>query len=102
MTTEVKALIELYHAVFIVWIPFTQFLQNIDLHQSLLMEALLVPNDLDRHKNAGFMVDAPNDLTEASLTKQINHLVSIREMVAIDNVVVTTLVVITEVGIRGV
>lgn len=66
------------------------------------METFLVSNDLDCHKNARFVVDTSDNLTKASFTKEVNHLVSIRKVITIDDVVVTTFVIIAEIGRGGV
>jgi len=47
--------------------PFLELLQDVDLNQSLLMEALLVPDDLDGHQTTSLVVHTSHYLPEATL-----------------------------------
>jgi len=57
--------------------PFDQVLQDLHFDQSLMMESLLVPNDLDSDALAGFVVAALQHLTEGSLTQETHDFVTI-------------------------
>ena len=81
--------------------PFAKLLQNVHLHQCLLMETLLVADDLDGHKRSGLVIHATHNLTKAAFTQHINHLIPIRQMVAKHNVVVPSVVVVPVI-VRGV
>jgi hypothetical protein len=78
--------------------PFAQFLKDVDLDQSLLVESLLVANDLDSHKSAGLVVDTAHHLSEATLTEKVNNLISVCEVVAEDYIIIATVVIVSEVG----
>src|SRR5690242_5812128 len=78
--------------------PFAQLLQDVNLDQSLLMESFLVADDLDGNKASCLMIDATYNLSEATLAEQVNDLVPIGEMVAKDYVIVTTIIIVSEVG----
>ena len=65
--------------------PFPETIQDLDLYQSLVVETLLVPDDLDCYGLAGTMVAAVEHLSEGALTQRIYDLVTIREVVVIDD-----------------
>jgi hypothetical protein len=62
------------------------------------MEPLLVADDLDGDKNARLVVNAADDLPEASFAEYIDNLVPVREMIAGHDGVVSALVVVAKVG----
>lgn len=116
MAPEVEALNELDHVVPSVMIlygrsvkvktdirrssstyPVSQLLQDIHLHQGLLMEPLLVPDDLHRYQTSRLVIDTPNDLAEASFAQNIQHLVAVRQMIANDDLVIATLIIIAKI-----
>ena len=43
------------------------------------------------------MINASNDLTEASLVEQVNNFVTVCEMITFNNIVVTTLIVVAKI-----
>ena len=59
-----------------------------------MMETLLVPYNLDSYGLAGAMVAAVEHLSEGAFTQRIYDLVTIREVVVIDDLVVPALVVV--------
>lgn len=62
-----------------------------------MVEPLLVADDLDRNRLASLMVPAIQDLTERTLTERIHDLITVSKMIVVDNEIVATLVVVTEV-----
>ena len=82
--------------------PFSKLLQDIDLDKCLLMKSLLVADDLDRNQYSCLMVDTTHDLPKASFAEKIDNLVTITKVVAFDDIVISTLIIITEVGGRRV
>lgn len=62
------------------------------------MEPLFVANNLDGNQDTSLVIDASHHLPEASLSKHIDDLIPIREVVAWHNCVVATLIVVSEVG----
>lgn len=62
------------------------------------MESLLVANDLDGNKHACLVINAPDDLAKTSLSEHIDNLIAVGEVVARHDGVVSTLVVVAEVG----
>lgn len=46
---EVEMLCHFDHMMLFLSIPFAQVVKNLDLHQSLVVESLLVPDNLDRN-----------------------------------------------------
>ena len=78
--------------------PVSQTSQNTHFHKRLLMEPLFVTDDLDGN-NATIFVDlTSDDLSKRTLTKYVNNLVPIGEVVAKHNIVITTLVVVAVVA----
>ncbi len=55
--------------------PFPQIIQNLDLDESLVVETLLVPDDLDSHGLPGAMVATMKHLPEGALTQGVDDLV---------------------------
>ena len=74
--------------------PFPQIIQDLDLHQSLMMESLLIPDDLDRDRTSRTMISTLQNLTKRPFPQQSDDLVSIREMIVLDNEVISSLVVV--------
>lgn len=62
------------------------------------MKALLVPDDLDRHEHAEFVVNTSDNLPETPLAEDVDDLVSEREVITGYDGVVSPLVIIPEVG----
>lgn len=58
------------------------------------MEALLVPDDLDSHREASSMIPAMKHLPERPLAKGADHLVTISKMIAVNDEIVAPLVII--------
>lgn len=77
--------------------PFNQVFQDLDLDQSLMVEALFVPNDLDGHHFARLVVAALQDLTERAFAQHVDDLVPIKDMVVWDNEVVASFVVVAKI-----
>ena len=77
--------------------PFAQVIQNLDLNKRLVVEALLIPDNLDSHHLARAMVATREHLSERALPERIDNLVPIREVIAVHNKVIPTIIVITKV-----
>lgn len=75
--------------------PFVQVVQNLDLDDSLAMETLLVPDDLDGNVLARLVVVAFGDLTKRTLAEHVQDLVTVHQMVVVHNQVVSTFIIIT-------
>lgn len=54
-----------------------QMVQDPDLHEGLVVEPLLVPDDLDGHLAAGAVVQGPDDLPEGPLANHFEDLVAV-------------------------
>lgn len=59
-----------------------------------MVEALLVADDLDRHGLTGAVVTALQDLAERTLAEDAHDLVPVGEVVALDDQVVASIVVV--------
>ena len=94
MASEVEVFPDLQDAVFLIWIPSLQVLEDLDLDKSLMMEALLVANDLDSYHVSGFMVPAAQDLPERAFSKRVDHFVTEHDMVTLDDQVVASLIIV--------
>lgn len=75
--------------------PFAKVIQNLDLNQCLVVEALLVANDFNGHRLPSAVVSTVQDLTERTLSKRVNHFVTVCEMVMRHDEVVAALIVIS-------
>ena len=58
--------------------PFLQVFQDLDLHQGLVMETLLVADDLDRHRLTSAVVTTVEYLSEGALAKSVDNLIAVR------------------------
>lgn len=74
--------------------PFTQIVQNLDLNQGLMMKAFFVANNFDRHGVTCTVISALENLAKGAFSKGVNHLVSVREVIMIDNQVISTIIII--------
>ena len=61
------------------------------------MEALLVPDNLDRNEHPRLMIDAPHDLPKTALAQHIYDFVPISEVITHDNIVVASIVIVAKV-----
>lgn len=93
MAPEVEMLGHSDHVVLVLWIPFDQLSQDLDLDQSLSVEPLLIANDLDSDRQTRFVISALQHLAKGPFAQDANDFVSITEMVALDDNVVSPLVV---------
>ena len=80
--------------------PFPQIVEDLDLHQSLVVEPLFIADDLDGHGLARTVIAAVQHLSKRTLPERVNDLVPIRKVVMRDHQVVATLVVIAMVIVR--
>lgn len=59
------------------------------------METLLVAYDLDSDRLASTMITTAQDLAKGTFPKRVCHLISKRQMVMGNNLVITTFIVVT-------
>lgn len=81
--------------------PFVQVVQNLDLDDSLAMETLLVPDNLDGNVLACLVVVALGDLTKRTLAEHVQDLITVHQMVVVHNQVVSTFIIITYTFLNG-
>lgn len=81
--------------------PFSETIQDLNLHKSLMMEPLLVANDFDCHRFASAMIPAVQYLTERPFAKSVDDFITIRKMISHYDQVVSTFIIISMI-IRGV
>lgn len=93
MAPEVEMLGHSDHVVLVLWIPFDQLSQDLDLDQSLSVEPLLIANDLDSDRQTRFVISTLQHLSKGSFAQDANDFVSITEMVAFDDNVISPLIV---------
>jgi len=62
------------------------------------MESFLVSYDLHSNQTSSLVVYTPHYLTETTFSKDVNNLVSVRQMITWHNAIVTSVVVVTKVG----
>ena len=94
MVAEVKILPHLDQIVLILGVLVPQVLQNLELHQRLVVKPLLVPNHLHRHRALRLVVVAAHHLPEAPFPGFVDDLEPIRQVVAGAHHVVPAVVVV--------
>jgi hypothetical protein len=82
MISKVEVVQHVNDVVRSVGVLFAEFIENANLDERLMMEALFVANDFDCDILIGFVVEGSNHLSKAALS---NHL---EDFVAITNVIV--------------
>ncbi len=80
--------------------PFTQIVQDLDLHKCLMMEPFLVSDDLNGHRFTSTVISTMQNLTKRSLPERVNHFVPIGQVIVIDDKVVTSIIIIAVVICR--
>lgn len=73
--------------------PVDEVLEDLDLDQSLVVEPLLVPNDLDRDHLARLVIPALQYLPERSLAEDVDGFVAVEDVIVRHEEVVAPLVV---------
>ena len=81
--------------------PFFQLVQDVDLDERLLMESFLVPYDFDGAQAPKLVINASHYLSKAALSEYVDDLIPIRQVIAHDNVVVASLIIVSEIGRAG-
>lgn len=71
----------------------TEVVQDLDLHQGLVVEALLVADHLERAHLVGLVVKHLHHLAEGALAQHAHHFEAVRDVVVHDDLVVAALVV---------
>ena len=74
--------------------PFPQVVEDLDLDERLVVESLLVPDDLDGDGSSRAVVTTLEDLTERTLAEQPDDLVPVREVIVLDDEVVSPFVIV--------
>ena len=77
--------------------PVSQPLQDVNFYECLLVEALLVPDDLDRHQATSLVINAPCDLAKTAFPEDVDYLVPIRQMITYNDIIVPPLIVISKI-----
>ena len=93
MIAEVEIIEHVYHVVRSVHVLLAQFVQYPNLDEGLVVEAFLVPDDFDCHVLIGFVVQRPDDLTEAALADDLEDFVPVADVV-VDHLVVAAVVIV--------
>jgi hypothetical protein len=81
----------------IIWIVLLQMHQNLKLYTSLMLEPLFVADQFHSHKLLSFMIKAFKSLSEAALPKKLNNFETVSNMIFHYNLIVSSLIVETEV-----
>lgn len=77
MVAEIERIQHVDHVVRSVGVFLAQFVQQPDLDEGLMMEALLVADDLDGDVRVGFVVECSDHLAEAAFADDLENLVAI-------------------------
>lgn len=77
MISKIEVVQHVYDIVRLVFILQPEMVEDPDLHQRLVMEALLVADDLDGHLAPGAVVQGSDHLAEGSLANDLEDLVSV-------------------------
>lgn len=93
MVAEVEVIEHVYHVVRSVRVLLAQFVQYPNFDEGLMVEAFLIADDFDCHVLVGFVVQRPDDLTEAAFADDLKDFVSVADVV-VDHLVITAVVII--------
>lgn len=80
--------------------PFDKVLEYFDLHESLVVESLLVANDFDSDHVSSLVISALQNLTERTFSENVDNLVAIVEVIVRNQEVIASLIVISVVVCR--
>ena len=94
MATEIEVFSNFEYAVLLIWIPALQILEDLDLDESLMVEALLIPDDLDSYHLTRLMISASQDLTERTFSKRIDDFIAEHDVVSLHYEVIASLVIV--------
>ena len=94
VAAEVEVLLHLHQIMLVLLVLVPQVLQNLELHQRLVVKPLLVPYHLHRHRSSHLVVVTAHHLPEATLAELVDDLEPVREMVALAHDVVSPFVVV--------
>lgn len=72
------------NVVRLIRVLFAQLIENSNLDERLMMEALLVANNFDCHILIGFVIQCPDDLAEATLANHLEYLIAIAYVIVND------------------
>jgi hypothetical protein len=75
-------------------------IEDLDFDESLMMESLFVPNNLYCNRPSCSVISAAQHLAERTLPEAVHDLITITEMVTIDDEIVTTVIIIAVVVCR--
>jgi hypothetical protein len=65
-----------------------------------MMEAFLIPNNLDSHGFTSSMITTIQDLSEGSFAKRIDDLVTICKVIMMNHLIVSSVVIVPEIVSR--
>lgn len=99
MLPEVGIVFDSNDVVCVVRVIFFQMQQDLQLHSCLVLKLLLVPNDLDCYNLMSFVIVALDCLTETSFAQKINDLKSECKVILQNDVVISSVIVISKVEI---
>lgn len=72
----------------------SQVSQNFDLYDPLLLEAFLVPNELDGYMDSFFVVVAFGDLPKGAFSKERENFIAVPNVIVFSEIVVSPRVVV--------
>jgi hypothetical protein len=81
MISKVEVVQHVNDVVRSVGILFAEFVENANLDQCLMVEALFVANDFDCDILIGFVVECTNNLSKASFSNHLENLVAITDVI---------------------
>lgn len=81
MISKVEVVQHVNDVVRSVGVLFAEFIENANLDERLMMEALFVANDFDCDILIGFVVERSNHLPEAALANHLENLVAITNVI---------------------
>ncbi len=79
----------------IVRVVLLQILQDLKLDTGLVVEALLIPDNLECHMRIRLIIKALHSLTKATLAQEINRFKPVRYLITHDNLVIAAVIIET-------
>ena len=100
MLSKHAIILDSNNIVGVIWIIFLQMKQDLKLDSSLMLEFLLVSDDLNGNDLPCLMVNALECLSKGSFSQKVNHLESICDLVLYNHIVVSSLIIVSEIVLK--
>lgn len=84
MPAKVRIVQHMYYVMRSIAVLFAQLVQNVELHDGLVEEALLISDYLDGHMCVGLVIECPDHLAKAALANHLQNLIAKGYMIVLN------------------